>query len=142
MMNYIYVRNDQKFPVGCVAYTPSKKGEMVYAYSVFNPKDKFSKQQARDVAGGRCLARLEGRPVKESGVMTFPLSNSGESLYTRVGMVIDVLRSLAEQPEIPSKFTRRAARLANYLEEQASKKIHNEAGKAVHASERPISCSQ
>lgn len=51
---FTYIRNEKGFPVACLAYT--REGDQFkYAVSVHNPKDKFNREMARKVAGGRLL---------------------------------------------------------------------------------------
>jgi hypothetical protein len=52
----LYVRNEKKFPVGCVAFTRDKVDgcdRILYNFSIFNPKDKFDKKYARIWAAGK-----------------------------------------------------------------------------------------
>lgn len=49
---FFYIRNESDFPVGCVVYKQYGYAVM-WAFSTHNPKDKFDKKIARDVAMGR-----------------------------------------------------------------------------------------
>lgn len=55
--SFFYVRNRDKFPVGCVAFktlTDINNNLVVkYGYSVYNPKDEFNKWNARAQAESR-----------------------------------------------------------------------------------------
>lgn len=68
---FTYIRNEKGFPVACLAYT--REGDLFkYAVSVHNPKDKFDREMARKVAGGRLLKTplklylLEGETLKDA----------------------------------------------------------------------------
>ncbi len=53
---FLYVRNDKKFPVGCIAFVRDKSeddcDQVIYNYSVYNPNEKFDKKTARIWAAG------------------------------------------------------------------------------------------
>ena len=55
-VRFLYVRNEQKFPVGCVAYVRDKSDEgcdqVIYNFSVYNPNERFDKKTARIWAAG------------------------------------------------------------------------------------------
>ena len=54
---YLYVRDENNFPVGCFAYTVEEHSDvhnrLSYAFSIYYMKDKFNKEIARTVAEGR-----------------------------------------------------------------------------------------
>jgi len=55
-VNYFYVRDKHNFPVACIATTEIKTDVddgIVFAWSVWNPLDRYSKERARQIAGGR-----------------------------------------------------------------------------------------
>jgi len=54
MCKFIYIRDEEKFPVGCLAYQMGEKNvETVFGFSIFHPRDKFSRKLARNIASGR-----------------------------------------------------------------------------------------
>ena len=61
----MYLRNVDGRPVGCIAISSSKnERDFNYQISVQNPKDKFSKPLARQLA----LGRLEESPIEIKNV--------------------------------------------------------------------------
>jgi hypothetical protein len=55
-VRFLYARNENKFPVGCIAYIRDKDSEdndqIIYNYSIYNPNEKFDKKTARIWAAG------------------------------------------------------------------------------------------
>lgn len=65
-VKYLYVRDQNNFPVGTFAYrVKEKKGrcKLFYAFSVFYMSDTFNKDFARDLTRGR----MENNPQTMSG---------------------------------------------------------------------------
>lgn len=48
----MFLRNNKEMPIGCLAINIDF-GLITYAWSVLNPKDKFDRKLARDIAQGR-----------------------------------------------------------------------------------------
>lgn len=56
---FFYIRDKHNFPVVCVATRLSELETRVhYAWATWNPKDKFSKVRAREIAEGRLIKSL------------------------------------------------------------------------------------
>ena len=51
-IKYFYIRDASYFPVTCVA-TTQVGNKIAYAWTTWNPKDKYNKQRARKIAEGR-----------------------------------------------------------------------------------------
>lgn len=73
---FTYIRNEKGFPVACLAYT-REDGLFKYAVSVHNPKDKFDREMARKVAGGRLLKN------ESSSCMGIPLEDEFKDWSTK-----------------------------------------------------------
>jgi hypothetical protein len=55
---YLYLRNANKFPVACIAYSVSlDKGTVVYGISTYNVRDEpsYDQRMARELAVGRAI---------------------------------------------------------------------------------------
>lgn len=50
MMRIMFLRDKNRQPVGCLAFVIDADNHIVYGMSVLNPKDKFNRTIARDVA--------------------------------------------------------------------------------------------
>ena len=68
----MYLRDDQYFPVGCLAIAVSKGRKQVsYQLSVLNPVDNFERSLARHIALGRlveapfCIRGFDGTQGKQ-----------------------------------------------------------------------------
>lgn len=53
VVRVFYIRDSNKFPVACVAYTQVTADEVAYGLSIHNPKDSFNKVLGRSIAIGR-----------------------------------------------------------------------------------------
>ena len=56
-VKYLYVRDEKKFPVGCVAYQINSDLTVNVGFTVFNPKDEFNREEARVYAAYRMFAK-------------------------------------------------------------------------------------
>jgi len=92
---FLYVRDENRFPVGCIAYKRSSADEAEditqFGYSIYNPKDKFNRHMARHVA--------EGRMVKT------PRLHMAEVEHAHPNAILhDICLTLQEELSIPNKF--------------------------------------
>lgn len=57
-LRYIYLRDTKQQPCACIAVVYNKKASTVsYALSVLNPRDRFNRKVARDLAVGRLVQK-------------------------------------------------------------------------------------
>ncbi len=99
-VKYLYIRDKNRFPVGCIAYI-IHRGIINYGLSTYNPRDKFNKQWARDIA----CARLTTKP-KGFAVSTDEHPND---------VLADLLTLLHKNKETPTRMHKRLRQTAQQL---------------------------
>jgi hypothetical protein len=99
MIRFMFLRNANKQPVGCIAVDVSI-GLLTYGVSVLNPLDKFDRVLARSIAVGRWGSSTASRSVR---IDTSVQPNMHQISAT-------VMRDIADDHDAPSR-ARKAARL-------------------------------
>ena len=108
-VKYIYVRDEKKNPVGCVAYQVHND-HFYYGWSVHNPADRFDRKLARTIAVGRLQKRLESKmPTVKADCKT------GTFLLT-------VMLELAEDSTLPVRFRQLARFNHDYFQKRLEQK--------------------
>ena len=56
-VRFLYIRDEKKFPIGCIAYIRERgvddsNDQIVFNYSIYNPNERFDKKTARIWAAG------------------------------------------------------------------------------------------
>ena len=120
---FIYVRDANNFPVGCFAYKVMPDivdgvltGKRVeYGFSVFHPRDKFSRKTARVVAEYRLLMETTCfRPAEQ--LDTDPNNVLVSEAIADVVREQSPLRSpITQSCLLPSRFCKACIRTANHL---------------------------
>src|SRR5574343_1107757 len=100
MVRFMYVRDEKKCPVGCLAYRIEKDsttGEVnvTYGLSTHNPVDTFDRSRARLIA--------EGRLNQHGAVFHYQGDDSKSN-----EVVSEVLRALRNDKTIPMRFRKAA----------------------------------
>lgn len=68
---FMFLRNAQGRPVGCLAITLDRKNHRVkYQMSVLNPTDQFDRKMARHIALGRLMEKPTLVPVPRDHAVT------------------------------------------------------------------------
>ena len=98
MIRFMFLRNANKQPVGCIAVNMSM-GLLTYGLSVLNPLDKFDRGLARGIAEGRLNSSSAYRQIL-----------NGATLETMHDISKSVMLDLLINPHAPSR-ARKAARL-------------------------------
>lgn len=99
---FTYIRNEKGFPVACLAYT--REGDLFkYAVSVHNPKDKFDREMARKVAGGRLLKTPSKLHLHE-----------GETLKDALSLIMSAFS--AEEWGAPARLQKAARQYLSYID--------------------------
>lgn len=105
MVRFMYVRDEKKCPVGCLAYRIEKDsttGEVnvTYGLSTHNPVDTFDRSRARLIA--------EGRLNQHGAVFHYQGDDSKSN-----EVVSEVLRALRNDKTIPMRFRKAALNWLN-----------------------------
>lgn len=97
-VRFMFLRNTNQQPVGCLAFNVSGN-QIVYGLSVLNPKDKFDRTLARDIAEARWVGNYKNTIV--------PFT---QSPYTMHEVSKAVMQDLFNNPFAPAR-ARKAAKL-------------------------------
>jgi hypothetical protein len=108
-VKYVYVRDEKKNPVGCVAYQVHD-GHFYYGWSVHNPADQFDRKLARTIAEGRLQKRLESNlPTIKSDCKTGTL-------------LLTIMLELAANSTLPVRFRQLARFNHDYFQKRLEQK--------------------
>lgn len=107
-MKILYVRDKNRFPVGCLAYE-RLDDEFKFGYSVYNPKDEFNKKLAREVATGR-------------------LAKSATSFVSSARdreCILQALTNLLANTSLPSRFRKALLATKKHIETKSKAQLTN-----------------
>lgn len=100
-IRFMFLRNQSGAPVGCLAIDINFR-TITYGWSVLNPRDKFDRRLAREIAQGRLEKTLGLEFVK------LPISNTGKVSMHDISRA--VMHHLATNKLAPTR-ARKAATL-------------------------------
>src|SRR5271166_6024690 len=100
MMRFMFLRDKNNQPVGCLAFMFDRPNHIVYGMSVLNPKDKFNRAIAREVAMLRMNMAERYRGIA-----------FGESLHTMHEVSKAIMQDVAFDNERAPARARKAAKL-------------------------------
>ena len=98
-IRFMFLRDSKGQPVGCIALDIGDFGTGTYGLSVLNPKDKFNRKLAREIAMGRWTS-----PV---GSRVFPITCQPISMHA---ISITVMETIMADKTAPNR-ARKAAKL-------------------------------